>query len=271
MNNFTENFLELVDIDEIIEPSMYENSIDISIEDDASFILANGLTSHNSAFSAFRKFRDPQTQGAFPLRGKFINVSEHSVQKVIANQEVKDLLSAIGLKIGEPPNNMRYGKILIYSDADPDGDSIAGLLINFFAKFWPDTIDRRQICRVETPLVVATATQGKVSHSFYSSHEFEMWLSSNDPKKYSIEYKKGLASLVDEQYKDIIQRPRLFAVVRGQTDFEPLNVWFGDDVMKRKGKIMPTFRTEAATSIEVAIDPCDGSTETININNEEAK
>ena len=67
--------------------------------------------------SAFRKFRDPTTQGAFPLRGKFINVTELQNTRVIQNQEVKDLLTAIGLKMGEPPKELRYGKVLIYSDA----------------------------------------------------------------------------------------------------------------------------------------------------------
>ena len=69
-----ENFIELVDIDEISIESQYQNSVDLTIEGDKSFTLSNGIVSHNSASSAFRQHRDPMIQGAFPLRGKFINV-----------------------------------------------------------------------------------------------------------------------------------------------------------------------------------------------------
>ena len=95
----------------------------------------------DSASSAFRKYRNPKFQGAFPLRGKFINVTGLSPLKVVKNKEVMALLSSIGLQLGEPPKKLRYGKILIYSDADPDGDSIAGLLINFFGRYWPEMFD----------------------------------------------------------------------------------------------------------------------------------
>jgi hypothetical protein len=62
-----ENFLELVDIDDITLKEEYTNMVDISVDVDQSFLLSNGLISHNSASSAFRKYRDPQTQGAFSL------------------------------------------------------------------------------------------------------------------------------------------------------------------------------------------------------------
>ena len=140
-----EPFIELVDVLAVHPPDGYENSVDLTVEEEESFLLANGIISHNSASSAFRKYRDPMLQGAFPLRGKFINVSELPDTRVIQNQEVKDLLSAIGLKMGEVPKELRYGKILIYADADPDGDSITGLLINFFGKNWPELFSKGRI------------------------------------------------------------------------------------------------------------------------------
>jgi DNA topoisomerase-2 len=104
----------------------------------------------DSASSAFRQYRNPQYQGAFPLRGKFINVMEVPNTKVIQNQEVKNLLASIGLKMGESPKDLRYGKILIYTDQDHDGMSIAGLLMNFFAKYWPELFEEERICKVES-------------------------------------------------------------------------------------------------------------------------
>jgi DNA topoisomerase-2 len=193
----------------------------------------------DSASSAFRKYRNPNHQGAFPLRGKFINVAETPSTKVIQNQEVKDLLTAIGLKMGEPPTNLRYGKVLIYSDADPDGDSIAGLLINFFGRYWPELLEQGRICRVMTPLVV---TKRKTeSNWFYTVAEFEAWSRGRDDlKTWSIEYKKGLASLQDDEYEQIIKNPNLFSI-EGGVDLKPtLDAWFGTDPAIRKVKIMGT-------------------------------
>jgi DNA topoisomerase-2 len=191
----------------------------------------------DSAMSAFRKFRNPQNQAAFPLRGKFINVTELTSTRVIQNQEVKDLLTAIGLRMGEPPAILRYGKILIYSDADPDGDSIAGLLINFFGRYWPELFDKHMICRVMTPLVVAK--KGKEAISFYTNSEFEEWQEKiKDIKKWDVSYKKGLAALEDDEYKEIIQNPKMFAIDGGPALKMTLDTWFAGDSTPRKLKIL---------------------------------
>jgi len=191
----------------------------------------------DSSISAFRKFRDPMMQGGFPLRGKFINVSECTVSRVIQNAEVKDLLTAIGLQMGEEPANLRYGKVLIYADADPDGDSIAGLLINFFGRYWPELFDQERIFRVMTPLVVVE--KGKERTSFYTNDEFEQWQSkTKDLKKWNISYKKGLAALEDVDYQEIIQNPRMFSI-KGSKNLESvLDTWFSGESGKRKKKIL---------------------------------
>lgn len=79
-----------------------------------------GLFEGDSAISAFRKYRDPQTMGAFALKGKFVNVSEMNNSKLVQNQEVVNLMAAIGLKLGQTIDlkTLRYGRILLYVDAD---------------------------------------------------------------------------------------------------------------------------------------------------------
>jgi len=197
----------------------------------------------DSAMSAFRTFRDPTSQGAFPLRGKFLNVSELTNARVIQNQEVKDLLVAIGLKMGEEPKNLRYGKILIYADADHDGSSITGLLLNFFGRYWPELFDQQRICRVMTPIVVVE--NGKEKHSFYTSDKFNEWSDkTKDIKKWSVEYKKGLAALENEEYKEIIKRPKLFAISGGAELKPTLDIWFAGDSAPRKLKILGEFNDE---------------------------
>lgn len=79
-----------------------------------------GIFEGDSASSAFRKYRDPNTMGSFALKGKFINVSEISSRKLTENTEAVNLMAALGISIGTEVSlkDLRYGKILIYTDAD---------------------------------------------------------------------------------------------------------------------------------------------------------
>lgn len=195
-----------------------------------------GIFEGQSAISAVRKFRDPQTFGAFPLKGKFLNVSELSNSEVIQTKEVVELMASIGLKLGEDPNDLRYGKIMIYTDADSDGNHISATLINFFDKYWPELFDRGMIYKVMTPLVVAK--NGKETKSFYSAKEFSDWEAKTASKKWEIEYKKGLAALEDEEYREIIHNPVTVQIKNDKLYKESLNDWFGSDSSVRKEKLL---------------------------------
>ncbi len=190
----------------------------------------------DSASSAFRKYRDPQTQGAFSLRGKFINAAEINTQKLIQNNEVVNLMGALGLKLGQKviPGTLRYGRILFYCDADHDGSSIVGLLINFLFKYWPELFDSPMVFKAETPIVVSKNIKSKKKISFYTQDEYNKWLSSINTKDWEIEYKKGLAALVDEEYSEIINNPRLTQITSDDVSKEYLNIWFGKESELRK-------------------------------------
>ena len=229
------NFLELVDIDSIDEIG-YKNVVDIAVTGDESFILSNGIISHNSALSAVRKFRDTQLQGAFPLKGKFLNVSEMKSSEIIKNDEAVQLMASLGLKLGEEPRGLRYGRIYIYTDADPDGNSIAALLINFFNRFWPELFDQGRVYKVMTPLVVAK--KGKDVLNFYTNREFDQWMQKGQSKSWNLEYKKGLASLEDEEYAEIIKNPKIVQIKNDSAHRDSLNVWFGADSAPRKERIL---------------------------------
>jgi len=191
----------------------------------------------DSASSAFRRYRDPQTQGAFPLRGKFINVREIPDSKVVQNKEVQSLMAAIGLKIGHEPKDLRYGKILLYTDADVDGNSISALLINFFGKYWPELFEEGKILKVETPLMVAK--KGKETLSFYSDEDYKVWEEKQKTLSgWNIEYKKGLAALEDEEYQEIIRSPRSYFLTKDNGFNSTLNIWFAGDSSPRKKKIL---------------------------------
>lgn len=202
-------------------------------------ICSLGIFEGDSAGSAARKFRDPNKQAYFSLRGKFINVSEITYQKLTQNNEVVNLMAAIGLKLGQKATreNLRYGKVLIYTDADQDGYSICGLLLNFFYKYWPEIFEMDVIWKAETPLIVAThKKKGKVS--FYTNDDFISWTDKNSQREWEIEYKKGLAALVDDEYKEIIEKPILTLIKKDEFSKETLSVWFGKDTEQRKIELL---------------------------------
>ena len=195
-----------------------------------------GIYEGLSALSAVRKFRDTQTQGAFPLKGKFLNVSEMKSAEIIKNEEAVQLMASLGLKLGEEPKGLRYGRVYIYTDADPDGNSIAALLINFFNRFWPELFDQGRIYKVMTPLVVAK--KGKDSINFYTNDEFDKWSAKNKAHTWNIEYKKGLAALEDLEYEEIIKDPKVVQLKNDKEYKESLNAWFGADSAPRKERIL---------------------------------
>ena len=128
---------------------------------------------------------------------------------------------------------------IIYVDADVDGNSIAGLLLNFFYKYWPDMFDRRMVYKVETPIVVAVPkAKTKKKVLFYSQTEYNDWASKNDLKNYEIKYKKGLAALVDDEYQDIINSPRMTLITKDELSEGSLDIWFGKNSDLRKTELL---------------------------------
>jgi DNA topoisomerase-2 len=195
----------------------------------------------DSASSAFRKYRTPETMGAFSLRGKFINVSELTNQKLVQNTEAVNLMAAIGLKLGSEIDlkTLRYGRVLIYTDADVDGNSISGLLINFFYKYWPDMFDRKMVYKVETPIVVAIPKDKKIKKMFfYTQSEYNEWEAKANLKNWEISYKKGLAALEDDEYDDIINSPRLTQITKDEASNSSLDIWFGKNAELRKIELL---------------------------------
>ncbi len=199
-----------------------------------------GIFEGDSSISSFRKYRDPQRMGAFALKGKFINVSEISNQKLSQNNEAINLMASIGLKLGQEINikDLRYGRIFLYVDADTDGNSIAGLLLNFFYKYWPDIFERKMLYKVETPIVVAIPRKKGKKLLFYTQKEYNEWMVGKNLNNYEIEYKKGLAALVDDEYDSIINDPKLTLIKKDDLSDTSLEIWFGKNPNLRKEELL---------------------------------
>lgn len=145
--------------------------------------------------------------GILPLKGKCLNVMNAKIKQIEKNAEIKELKLMLGLKEGvdysDPSNfkNLRYGRILIVTDADVDGKHIMGLILNFFYCRFPGLLDVPGfITYKKTPIL--RLRKGKQTKKFYSQREYEVWLSKNDVKGYTAEYFKGLGSSTKEDVKD---------------------------------------------------------------------
>lgn len=199
-----ENFLELVDIEDIEFTNKYENMIDISIDIDQSFSLSNGIVSHNSAMgTCITGFSEVGRDyfGAFPLKGKPLNVRDTAISKIKENEEIKNIISALGLEFGKKytsTKELRYGKVVFFSDADLDGAHIKGLLINLFEVFWKELLELDFIYEFVTPIV--KIEKQKKFNFFYKLEDYEKW-KKKKLTGWNVVYYKGLGTILAKEAK----------------------------------------------------------------------
>ena len=170
--------------------------------------------------------------GVFPLRGKILNVRDIPMKRVMDNHEISSLVKIMGLKFSKAKNpddvmnDLRYGRILILTDADVDGSHIKGLLINLFSVFWPELLNSSGfLMSLATPII--KVKKQKSEHQFFTLTEFETWKQSIDNiKSWQVKYYKGLGTSTSEEAKEYF------------TDIEKKNIHYikgdeFDDVLKK--------------------------------------
>lgn len=140
--------------------------------------------------------------GAYPLKGKIMNVRDANIQKIQKNKEIQDLINAIGLVFGkkyEDTSSLRYGKIVLTTDADLDGIHIKGLLINLFEYFWPELLRLDFLYEFITPIL--KAKKASQERSFYTINDYKKWKNTN-PVGWTIKYYKGLGTSSAKESRD---------------------------------------------------------------------
>jgi len=207
----------------------------------ANHISANGknvedkilfITEGQSAISNLINVRQTAIHGGFPLRGKVKNVRQIKLNDIMKNKELSELMSIIGLELGEPALNLNYGRIGILADSDFDGFSIAALLVNFFSN-WKDLFDDERILFIKSPIVIAK--KKRQVKRFYDLREFS---AAGLDDEWKIEYNKGLGSLSVQEYDLMINDP-VYSVIEYDTNGDKsLETVFGRDSLPRKKWLM---------------------------------
>lgn len=158
-----------------------------------------------------------ETYGVFPLRGKCKNVRDASVKDLMDNKEFSNLKIILGLQQGKvysSLNELRYGKLMIMTDADNDGSHIKGLLLNMIHYFWPSLLALNFVVSLVTPII--KATKGKDVRSFYTDAQFRAF----DSRGWKVKYYKGLATSTSreaqEYFKDLKRLTVAFDAARPQ-------------------------------------------------------
>ncbi len=209
------------------------------------------LVEGDSAGGSAKQGRDRQFQAILPLRGKILNAYKAPLDKVLSNEEIKMIVTALGTGIGEEDFNaekLRYDKIIIMTDADVDGAHIRTLLLTFFYRYMPGLLRAGHIYIAQPPLY--RVKRGKQEVYVYSDEGRERAVDKLGKKGVMIQRYKGLGEMNPEQLwrttmdperrtilkvtlEDAVEADRIFTILMGDK-VEPRRQFIEDNATKVK-------------------------------------
>lgn len=172
------------------------------------------LVEGDSAGGTAKQGRDRKFQAIMPLRGKILNVEKARLDKILGNNEIRAMITALGTGIAEDfdVSKARYGKLMVMTDADVDGAHIRTLLLTFFYRYMRPLIETEHVYIAMPPLYFVK--KGKEEHYLYSDQELDELLGRIGRQGVTIQRYKGLGEMNAEQLWETTMNPETRTIMK---------------------------------------------------------